>query len=53
MVQVLEFIFSDVWHFLGVLVLMALVSTWHLINVDVTVIAGKIKDLSEMDGDEE
>ena len=48
LVAVLEFIFSDVWHFLGVVVMMLIISTWRFVNVDVTVIdSARIKELKK------
>ena len=48
MTNVLEFIFSDVWHFLGIVVMMLIISTWRFVNVDVTVIdSAGIKELKK------
>lgn len=41
----LEFALSDVWHFLGTMILMFIPATWRLINVDVTLFGGRIEDL--------
>lgn len=47
MVGILEFIFADPWRFLGVVVMMLIISTWRLVDVDVTLFGGSIKDLKE------
>lgn len=47
LVAVLEFIYSDAWHFLGTIVMMLIISTWRLVDVDVTLFGGSIKDLKE------
>ena len=48
LVAVLEFIYSDAWHFLGTIVMMLIISTWRLVDVDVTMFGDSIKDLKEM-----
>lgn len=45
MKELLEFALSDVWHFLGIVILMFIPATWRLINVDVTLLSGRIEDL--------
>lgn len=49
MKAILEFIFADAWRFLGVVVMMLIVSTWRLIDVDVdvTLFGSSIKDLQK------
>lgn len=50
MIKVLEFIFAaDALRFLGVVVMMLIVSTWRLIDVDVdvTLFGSSIKDLQK------
>lgn len=53
MKEILEFIFSDAWHFLGIVVLMFIPSMWRLINVDTTIIVGKVDDLKKGIKDED
>lgn len=53
MKELLEFIFSDAWHFLGVLVMLFIPATWRLINVDVTLLAVKPEDLNGVQEDED
>lgn len=49
MKAILEFIFADALRFLGVVVMMLIVSTWRLIDVDVdvTLFGSSIKDLQK------
>lgn len=49
MVGILEFIFADPWRFLGVVVMMLIISTWRLfdVDIDVTLFGSSIKDLKE------
>lgn len=41
MVQVLEFIFSDAWHFLGTLVILFILAMWK--PIDITIINGRVE----------
>lgn len=49
MVGILEFIFADPWRFLGVVVMMLIISTWRLfdVDIDVTLFGSSIKDLQK------
>ena len=49
LVAVLEFIYSDAWHFLGTIVMMLIISTWRLfdVDIDVTLFGSSIKDLQK------
>lgn len=49
LVAVLEFIFTDAWRFIGIVVMMLIISTWRLIDVDVdvTLFGSSIKDLQK------
>ena len=51
MIQVLEFIFSSPWRFLGILILMFVPATWRLINVDVTMLAMKPDEMKRLGDD--
>lgn len=53
MKEILEFIFSDAWHFLGIIVMLFIPATWRLINVDVTLLAVKPEDLEKVQKDED
>lgn len=53
MKEILEFVFSDPWRFLGIVILMFIPSTWRLINVDVTLLAVKPEDLKKVGEDED
>lgn len=41
MVEVLQFIFSDAWHFLGSIVMLIIVTMWQ--PIDITILNGGIK----------
>ena len=49
LVAVLEFIYNDPWHFLGTIVMMLIISTWRLfdVDIDVTLFGSSIKDLQK------
>lgn len=51
--QILEFIFSSPWRFLGILILMFVPATWRLINVDVTMLAMKPDEMKRLGDDED
>lgn len=53
MKEILEFVFSDAWKFLGVVILMFIPATWRLINVDVTLWTVKPTDLKTQEDDNE
>jgi len=49
--QILEFIFSSPWRFLGIVILMFIPASWRLINVDVTLLAMKPDDMNRLGDD--
>lgn len=53
MIEILDYILGDFWHFLGVAVLMFIPATWRLINVDVTLWTVKPTDLKTQEDDNE
>lgn len=49
MIEVCRFFFDDPWHFLGLTVLVIILSRWHFVYVDNTVLMGATKELLNND----
>ena len=45
--EVLEFVFSDVWHFLGFCVFMTIIAYWK--PIDITILNGRFKEKDNED----
>ena len=43
--EVLEYIFADPWHFVGVLVMLVIITMWH--PVEVNILNGRIEQKND------